>query len=307
AVANEAMAAALHCRARASGQDGPAEPVASSGKVNLQKITVKAALEAAKEKPTQRVKELGTNKIKLLAKADGLAEKNPHQAQATVQVKADAEGMFERASKYIKDSHIANLSEIISDLERATTTSEVTELRQRMTSQQKLLNKDDVATFSNYCRTFNQTAGALGRQETAHNCAGSIFECKGGLRPALLTIADSNAFKPLEDAPIVKKGLKAVQTLLKTGTSSALQPPDGGKLIMKRLTTQIAAVVGKDLLSQRMPPRADWANNVFKREVIGAGSVDLNADWNAFGMMATYVVFSGNVVFCGFPTEKIDG
>eukprot|EP00959_Pyramimonas_sp_CCMP1952_P255073 5327946-Pyramimonas_sp.AAC.1 len=63
---------------------------------------------------------------------------------------------------------------------------------------------------------------------------------------------------------------------------------------MKRFTAQIAAVVGQDLLGQRMPPRADWAKDAFKREVFGAGSVDLNADWNSFGMMAAYVVFSGN-------------
>ena len=115
--------------------------------------------------------------------------------------------------------------------------------------------------FLKYAKRFNQAATTMGRATKADakkaladaaverpkhplnvallssgldlqvHCSASVFECKGGLRPALLTVASQDSFDKIMGAPLVKKGLKQLSIALSKGAGACCQPLFGGKTV----------------------------------------------------------------------------
>jgi hypothetical protein len=68
--------------------------------------------------------------------------------------------------------------------------------------------------------------------QEALNCSKSVFEAKGGLRPALINVTTEEAFDNVHQAPAMKKALKQIAAYIKSGTTVCVQPFDVGKAVM---------------------------------------------------------------------------
>ena len=96
-----------------------------------------------------------------------------------------------------------------------------------------------VKTFVQFVKTFNMQSPFVGRktkadkkaeeaniaeaprhplfvsmmeslQESQVNCSASIFEAKGGLRPAVLPVSGQESFLALAGSPVVRKAMKHI-------------------------------------------------------------------------------------------------
>jgi hypothetical protein len=335
-IANEAMTAALYCRDSAA--DGSKKSSEEDNKVNIQRIGCKSVMTTAVEKASQRLGELLKKHDEALTKADGIAAKEPEQEDNVVKIKGDLNQKFDEARKQLEDSYVKHISgSLMPQADACQTTEALALVRTALSDHMKTMNQNKVRDFTDYIKYFNLTSGALGRKvaedagkkrkaddiaerpkppiwealfalvEGSYNVGDSVFECKGGFRPALLLINDRNLFEELKKQPLAKKAFAAMAKAIKSGTSSVVQPLDGGKVIVKRYNTLIGAAVGQEVRSECVLPKAGWSSQVFLPEMFGTGPVDLNANWNTYGMMSTYIIFEGDIVLCGFPNDKLEG
>ena len=140
-----------------------------------------------------------------------------------------------------------------------------------------------------------------------YNCSASIFECKSGIRPALLPISSQADFAQLCSQPIAKKALNAIKKALAGGQASVVQPLDAGKMVMRRYDSLIQKCAGQDLRTRCVLPRVDLAPKVFEPEIFGSGACEVNIFWPAYGMMSANVILEGDVVIAGVHTDKLPG
>ena len=189
-----------------------------------------------------------------------------------------------------------------------------------------------------YVKRFNQTSSAMGRSvrpkvdeeknkskeaaskepefvmlmeeivpQEALNCSKSVFEAKGGLRPALINVTTEEAFGNVHQAPAMKKALKQIAASIKEGTTVCVQPFDVGYALMKKFEESLVIAVGAELRTKCALPKAAWAPQVFALDVVGSCATYANVFWPSFGMTSVNMVLSGDASYLGVPTLKVPG
>jgi hypothetical protein len=200
----------------------------------------------------------------------------------------------------------------------------------------KEMNKGVMEEFIQYCKRFNQASSSMNRatktedaeskraradaprpplftslfegvDDASVNCSSSVFEAKGGVRPASLPANSLGNFNRVHDAPAMKKALKSVASGLKGGAPACTQPLDAGKAVMTKFSQTLGTLVGAELMTKCALPRQPWSNDVFKPEVIGCSDAYANVFWNTFGMISVNLIMSGDVCFLGIPSDKVPG
>jgi hypothetical protein len=143
--------------------------------------------------------------------------------------------------------------------------------------------------------------------EATMNCAFSIFEAKGGLRPALLTCENDQAFDKVALAPLVKKAGKLVKDAIKKGNAAVIQPLEGGKGCLKNCEELLCLCVGMDLRTKSALPKASWAEKIYQTQYLGTDESYANVGFSAFGMLNAVLVLEGDIAFMGIPYDAVDG
>ena len=206
----------------------------------------------------------------------------------------------------------------------------------------KTMNKAQTADFMNDCRHAATTLTGLGRKEGATgqtrkerkaqqvyekvksplftilleaipereiNCSESAFECKGGLRPALVNAESGQAYEKLIALPIIKTTTTKAKEGLKSefNQEASREPCGGGKQVLKKLEEMICACVGAELRSKMPLPKLPWADQVFVPEILLSSESYSQAMWTPFGLMQANLLISGDAAFAGIRTEQIPG
>jgi hypothetical protein len=143
--------------------------------------------------------------------------------------------------------------------------------------------------------------------QEALNCSKSVFEAKGGLRPALINVTTEEAFGNVHQAPAMKKALKQIAASIKEGTTVCVQPFDVGYALMKKFEESLVIAVGAELRTKCALPKAAWAPQVFALDVVGSCATYANVFWPSFGMTSVNMVLSCDAAYLGVPTQKVPG
>ena len=139
------------------------------------------------------------------------------------------------------------------------------------------------------------------------NTNNSIFEAKGGLRPALMNCNTQATFDKIVGMPVVKRAVRHITTALSSGVQACVQTMDGGTSALKKLEEAVVAATIAEIRTESALPKASWVVKVFEMEVIGTNSGYVTASWSPYGMMSAIMVLEGNVAFVGVPTNKVEG
>ena len=339
AAADDAMRAAIFSRSRRLEEPGfhgcDGAPEEGGGACSMDRVKATSALNEWEQAVSDRASALEKQANGAERKMEGLAEKNAAMRDGLAASKADLVKFRQGAALHIKGVH-AEIAQMRTDLDSAQNKTAIALILNQMKELKKTLNRGGVKAFTDHVKAFNASCAHLGKTSSGRrdrarqeieaqpapplwtmlvedledgmfNCGKSVFECKGGLRPACLTISDSGKYQALINQPLVKKGLKALADSLKGGATSAVQPLDAGKLTLKRLEQGLEVLVGSDLRSTIPLPKQDWAATVFRPQLFGMGAMDLNVTWPPYGMMSANLVLGGAIVFAGLPTDKIAG
>ena len=171
--------------------------------------------------------------------------------------------LFTAADAYLQTDFGGRLGALKARSVTASTRDEISTIRAEVGQTWKELNLGAVKTFVQFVKTFNMQSPFVGRktkadkkaeeksiadaprhtlfvsmmeslQESQVNVSTSIFEAKGGLRPAVLPVASQEVFLAVAASPVVRKALKHIANSCAKGTSACCQPLDGGAAVIKR-------------------------------------------------------------------------
>ena len=306
--------------------------------IAIDKIKIASHMEVKEHKRRDRIVELEATRDKALAKNERLRTSDGSNAAEVDTIKAELHEKFDAAKAYLDGAYKAGLDNAQTLLKKATDKAGVSSAVIDSVNCSKKLNQEAVGGFIAYVKRFNQTSSSMARSgvagkaggktkaepappekshvfvslfETFHvsrsNCSTSVFEAKGGLRPAGLSIADESKFGKVRDAPVVKKALKSVNAAIKGGQQAVTQNLEAGAGVLKKFEETLVTAVGSEVRSKMALPRADWSKHIFVPEVMGTNGAYSNVFFNKFGMMSAYLFLSGDVALLGIPLNKVHG
>ena len=333
--ADVAMEASLYVTGLSNKDNGEEETVQDKeGAANIERIKVSAFLDQKEEKRVQRIKEITERMAAASAKATRMGEGSSEEKKSEAQeVLNDLTKSHDEAKKYLEEDYKQGLEAIQKQAKEAKTVAEIIACRPLAIEHQKTLNQGPMKDWIDHLRKFNQASSTLGRSKTAKpkrsaesrpktplfmslhetitrdvvNVADSIFEAKGGLRPAIMPALNSKKFETLTKVPCLKKAMGSVDKAVKTGSAAVSQPIEGGKASVRKLNQAVEELLGADLRSKYALPRAPWASQVFQMEVVATCDSYATAGWNHYGMITCCVVLAGDVSFWGVPSGKLEG
>jgi hypothetical protein len=319
----------------ASGEPSPAS-VKSQAVVNIDRIQLLARVDKKEAKRCERAQEIQATYDNCKSKAERIKTSNVDRTPEADGVIKDLDRLHTAASIYLDGEFKEKLGRLREQGKAAQSADDLKEVGIEMASLWKVLNKGSMEDFIDYCKRFNQASSAMNRATkpddaeskkarleaprpplftslfegvgcASFNCTTSIFEAKGGIRPAALAIANVGHFNRVQDAPVMKKALKSVASGLKGGAPACTQPMDAGKSVMTKFSQTLGTLVGTELMTKCALPRQPWSEEVFKPELIGCSDAYANVFWSPFGMISVNLVMSGDVCFLGIPSDKVPG
>ena len=332
----DALAAALHA-AHQKTKANAENMRETDNAVNIFKIKLIATLDQKMELVTKRREELRTTKKKAEDKATKMNELGGDVATAATAVLDNIEELFKAADDYLQTDFGGRLGALKARSVTASTRDEISTIRAEVGTTWKELNMGAVKTFVQFVKTFNMQSPFVGRktkadkkaeeaniaeaprhplfvsmmeslQEAQVNCSASIFEAKGGLRPAVLPVSSQETFLSLAGSPVVRKAMKHIANSCAKGTSACCQPLDGGAAVIKRFNQVVQAAVGGELLTRCALPRSEWVARLFSYEAVGYGSKPhANVAWNPYGMMSAMVILEGDYAMLGVSEDEVEG
>ena len=75
----------------------------------------------------------------------------------------------------------------------------------------------------------------------------------------------------------------------------------------EQLDDLVLLACGQELMTRCALPKTDWAQKIFRYELVGAASGFATVAWTPFGMISANLVLSGSVAFMGILVEKVAG
>ena len=332
--AEDEMHAAIARQTKAARLSSGAESPVVQNTVNIDRIKFIAVCDQKNAKLVERIEELTVYGDTAVAKAEKIKSSNQEKAAEAAAIIADLIARQAAAIHYLNTTIKEGLEMVKEGARAATLSSEITQLRVDLMTIWKELNSKQVKEFLDYTRKFNQTSSSLGRSmvdkskrvvaeiaksplfvsmmesldtPTITNCSTSIFEAKGGLRPALLAVDSRDEFDKMATQPIVRKAMRTIHQALASGTTACLQHLEGGKPVLKRFEEIVLKVTGQEVRSKCPLPKAGWADKIFQMEIFGTGSMYANVMLLPYGMMSCAVMLEGTCCFLGLPFEQVDG
>ncbi len=305
--------------------------------VNIFKIKLIATLDQKIELVEKRREELKTTKEKSAEKALKMNEIGGDVAVAAQAVMASIEEYHKNADEYLQKTFGGRLGALKTRSVTASSRDEINAIRAELTVVWKELNQEDVRTFVQFVKTFNMQSPSVGRRskpdkqeeqraiESAPrhplfvsmmesldqgivNCSSSIFEAKGGLRPAVLPITSQETFNAVALSPVLRKAIKCIASSCSKGTAACCQPLEGGTAVINRFNTAVQTAVGMELLTRCALPRSEWGTRLWGYEAVGYGSKPhANVAWSPYGMMSGMICLEGDYAMLGIAEDEVEG
>ena len=307
--------------------------------LNVIRIGVLAKVDTAEVKRGEKASQLQAQMTTAEGKCEKVVKANPGSEDAIKELRSEMEDLKTKAITYANETYKVLLEKIKVDVNSATTPGAMEAAKVALVAHTKTLNTGEVADFAAVLRKLTmQTAGlsrakgdSAARKEEKeaslrapprpvmhtilvddvkghfHNIAESIFEAKGGLRPAIANAASGDAFDKIVNLPIVKKGVTMCKQSLKTGMATVRQVLSGGRLAERKVDEAVQACFGQDVRTKMPLPQAEWANAVFKFELLAFRPSSILVNWAPYCMMSAVVMLSGNAVLAGIKPERVQG
>ena len=314
---------------------GPTASSANDSQVNVSRIRLSSKFDLAIESADKRLTDLVVYVDKALEKVTRMINHSPDEENLP-KIKDDLDKHKEAAKAYLTETYKARLMTMRVTLGSASTELAVKNVGDELKDFVKTMNKEAVKAAMDYVRSFNRTSGNIAKKGSAArglsrapqvkvgcplwqfvmrdigkdelNISESIFEAKGGFRPASMAMTDMQSYETVQNAPICKRALNKLGLALKQGSvETACQPFSGGKQVLKRFDEQLAACVGTEVRSKCALPRADWSPAIFQVEAYGTSKVGINVGWPSYGLMQCNVVMSGGLGVLGLRTDRVPG
>ena len=334
------MAAQQHALVLTNGDQPIDNANCGDRNCSLEKIKLVAAIDAKDELRKARIIDITAQLERQKGKLDRI-HSGDQVNQEVENVRTEMDQKFAAGKDYLENAFKAKIDSLRTKAREATTVTSMITVRQELGETWKTLNAEAMKTWIEFSRTFMSTAATLGRgtikgkgrgkgksrrppprgthpqpvvhkimmdwTDASHNTSASVFEAKGGLRPALIEAASADAFERVSEAPPMKKALKHVKDALKRGVQAATQPIAGGKQMMRSFEDRVMNCVGMDTRSACVLPRQPWAQKIFAFEYVGCAEHYCHHGWTPYGMISVCLVTAGEVAFLGIPTHCLEG
>jgi hypothetical protein len=328
------MHAAIARQTKVARLSSGAESPGVQNTINIDRIKFIAVCDQKTAKLVERVQELTVYGAAAVAKAEKIKSSNQEKAAEAAAIIADLIVKQAAAIHYLNTTIKDGLAMVKDEARAAKLSPEITKLRADLNTIWKELNSLQVKEFVEYTRKFNQTSCSMGRTmvdkskrvvaeisksplfvslmesldtPAITNCSTSIFEAKGGLRPALLSVDSRDEFEQMVGQPIVRKTMRTVNQEIARGPTACSAKLEGGKAVLKRFEGIVLKVAGQEVRSKCPLPKAEWADKIFQMEIFGTGRMYANVTVLPHGMMSCAVMLEGTCCFLGLPYEQVDG
>lgn len=331
--AEDDMASSLFATSSSSVAANADKGVKKDSSISIDRIKFISMLDQKDTRLAERMTELQTYLRAALAKAEKIKALGGDKAVEAETILRELSAKHVLAEQYLSVVLKGKICEIRDKAKAAQTSEEMVDARAELIALWKLLNTDAVGDFVSYTKKFNQSSSAMGRTAGARkkeekpeaqrsplfvslmesitpesvNCSTSVFEAKGGLRPALLTIGSSDDFDKLVALPILKKAMKHVKDAVDKGTSACTQALEAGKPALKKFEETLVKACGTEVRTKCALPKSPWAESIFNFEIVGGDSTSANVTFTPYGMMCCCLLLSGDASFLGIPYEQVDG
>ena len=334
--AEDDMSATMHAQLIKAGSANGGDIEQSQGAVNIEKIRAVALCDKKEEKRMERIQELENSLNSALLKAEHIQRaKAPEEgAEDGDAVITDLNKKHSKAKDYLSHEFKAKLDSLREQIKEQLTVQGLKLKAVEVNDTWKLLSKAAVEDYITYVKRFNQASSAMGRgpkakrgdtdrqradapkhplfvslmktltTEVTINVSASVFEAKGGLRPALVDVTSEPNYDKIMKSPVVKKTLAVIAKSLKGGTTACVQPIEAAKAVQKKLDETIMVTVTPELMTKCPLPKGPWALGVFRLEIVGSGMPNANVMWGSLGMMSVNLVRSGDCAFMGIPQRQ---
>ena len=332
------MAAALWNRQRQVAEQEQPPACGEVGNVNLLKIQLNSKREALEEVGRVKLAGLQTTSADLREKFLKLSEEAPSCKVEIDALLEDLKAKHAKAETHLAVGFKGMLETIKQDTSEAKDCWALKPVKEGLEAAKKQLSQDGVYEYTVFCRSLTRTIVAMNRknqlvvsasasasrrpavianpmftalrslsEDGDINVGESIFEAKGGMRPALVKITSVQAFENVVKAALMKRSISRADKALKQGLACVVDHLIAGRQVQKKFEQLVNQSVPMELRSKRSLPSMPWAAKVFQFQLYASGPCAVEVTWPPYGMMMAGIVLKGAVCFTGLSNARVPG